>query len=71
VQRSLDADPNRPSATQVTFIVAGDPSRVTPFSNGIGTLLPVGFRIPGLGWTVTRPPSDSPYNTVVVVGETT
>jgi PE-PPE domain len=69
VQRSIDADPNRPPPDQLTFIVSGDPSRVTPFSTGIGSFLPVGFRIPVLGWTVTRPPADSPYDTVVVVGE--
>jgi hypothetical protein len=69
VQRSLDADPDRPPAAQVTFIVAGDPSRVTPFSTGIGAFLPEGFNVPVLGWTATRPPADSPYDTVVVVGE--
>ena len=69
VQRSLDADPDRPPREQVTFIVAGDPSRVTPVSTGIGSFLPVGFRIPVLGWTVTRPPEESTYNNVVVVGE--
>lgn len=68
-QRDLAADPNRPSAAQVTFIVTGDPTRVTPLTTGIGSFLPVGFRIPVLGWTVTRPESDSIYDTVVVVGE--
>ena len=29
----------------------------------------MGFRIPVLGWTVTRPPSESGYDTVAVVGE--
>lgn len=69
VQRALDADPGRPPASDVTFIVTGDPSRATPLSTGIGSLLPVGLRIPVLGWTVTRPPSESVYDTVVVVGE--
>ena len=69
VQRSLDADPHRPPSDQVTFIVSGDPSRVTPFSTGIGSFLPEGFRIPLLGWTVTRPEANSNYDTVVVVGE--
>ena len=32
VQRNLDADPGCPPCDQVTFIVSGDPSRVTPFS---------------------------------------
>lgn len=68
-QRTLDADPHRPATSDLTFIVAGDPSRVTPFSTGIGSFLPEGFRIPVLGWTVTRPPSESTYDTVVVVGE--
>lgn len=68
-QRTLDADPNRPPSSELAFIVAGDPSRVTPLTTGIGTFLPVGLRIPVLGWTVTRPPSDSTYDTVVVVGE--
>lgn len=68
-QRTLDADPNRPAASDLTFVVAGDPSRVTPLSTGIGSYLPVGFHVPVLGWTVTRPPSDSAYDTVVVVGE--
>ncbi|HEX7425442.1 MAG TPA: PE-PPE domain-containing protein, partial [Mycobacterium sp.] len=36
VQRSLDADPNRPPSDRVTFIVSGDPSRITPLSTGIG-----------------------------------
>lgn len=68
-QRALDANPHRPAASDLTFIMAGDPSRVTPFSTGIGSFLPVGFRIPVLGWTVTRPPSESGYDTVAVVGE--
>ncbi len=45
-----------------------DPSD-TPFSAGIGSFLPEGFRIPLLGWTVTRPEANSNYDTVVVVGE--
>jgi diacyltrehalose acyltransferase len=49
--------------------VSGDPSRITPVSTGIGAILPEGFPIPLLGWTVTRPEDDSEYNTVVVVGE--
>ena len=49
--------------------MSGDPSRVTPFSAGIGSFLPEGFRIPLLGWTVTRPEANSSYDTVVVVGE--
>ncbi len=49
--------------------MSGDPSRVTPFSTGIGSFLPEGFRIPLLGWTVTRPEANSNYDTVVVVGE--
>ena len=69
VQRSLDAGPGRPKPDQLTFIVSGDPSRVTPFSAGIGSFLPEGFRIPLLGWTVTRPEENSSYDTVVVVGE--
>ena len=68
-QRALDADPSRPPASDVTFIATGDPSRVTPLTTGIGSFLPVGFRIPVLGWTVARPPSESAYDTVVVVGE--
>lgn len=68
-QRTLDADPHRPPASELVFIVAGDPSRVTPFSTGIGSFLPVGLRIPVLGWTVARPPAESTYDTVVVVGE--
>jgi hypothetical protein len=68
-QHALDADPTRPAASDLAFIVAGDPSRVTPLTTGIGSFLPVGFRIPVLGWTVTRPPSESTYDTVVVVGE--
>jgi len=68
-QRALDADPSRPPASDVTFIATGDPSRVTPLTTGIGSFLPVGLRIPVLGWTVTRPPSESTYDTVVVVGE--
>ena len=68
-QRALDADPGRPPASAVSFIVAGDLSRATPLSTGIGSFFPVGFRIPLLGWTVARPPSESPYDTVVVVGE--
>ncbi len=69
VQRSLDADPIRPPSARVTFIVSGDPSRVTPFSTGIGSFVPEGFRIPFLGWTATRPEANSHYDTVVVVGE--
>ncbi len=68
-QRSFDADPNRPATSELTFIVAGDPSRVTPLTTGIGSYFPVGFRIPVLGWTAARPPSESTYDTVVVVGE--
>jgi hypothetical protein len=68
-QRVLDADPGRPPADALTFIVAGDPSRVTPLSNAIGSYLPVGFRVPVLGWTVTRTPTDSIYDTVVLAGE--
>lgn len=68
-QRALDADPNRPSASKLTFIVTGDPSRVTPLTTGIGSYFPVGLRIPVLGWTVVRPPSESIYDTVDVVGE--
>ena len=68
-QHALDADPKRPPAQDLAFIVAGDPSRVTPLTTGIGSFLPVGFRIPVLGWTVARPPSESTYDTVVVVGE--
>jgi len=68
-QRALDADPRRPPASDVTFIATADPSRVTPLTTGIGSFLPVGFRIPVLGWTVARPPSESAYDTVVVVGE--
>ena len=49
--------------------MSGDASRITPVSTGIGAFLPEGFRIPLLGWTVTRPEDDSEYNTVVVVGE--
>ena len=49
--------------------MSGDPSRVTPLSTGIGSFLPEGFRIPVLGWTVTRPEANSNYDTVVVVGE--
>ena len=69
VQRAIDADPERPDPDQLTFIVSGDASRITPVSTGIGAFLPEGFRIPLLGWTVTRPEDDSEYNTVVVVGE--
>ena len=69
VQRAIDADPERPDPEQLTFIVSGDSSRITPVSTGIGAFLPEGFRIPLLGWTVTRPEDDSEYNTVVVVGE--
>ena len=69
VQRSLDANPGRRPPAQMTFIVSGDPSRVTPFSTGIGAFFPPGFRIPVVGWTANRPPSDSAYDTVVVVGE--
>lgn len=68
-QRRFDADPNRPAASGLTFIMTGDPSRVTPLTTGIGSYLPVGLRIPVLGWTVVRPPSESSYDTVVVVGE--
>jgi hypothetical protein len=71
VQRAIDADPERPDPDQLTFIVSGDASRITPVSTGIGAFLPEGFRIPLLGWTVTRPEDDSEYNTVVVVGELT
>ena len=52
-----------------TFIVTGDPSRVTPLTARIGSYFPVGLRIPVLGWTVVRPPSESIYDTVDVVGE--
>ncbi len=69
VQRALDADPNGPPADRVTFIVAADPSRVTPLTTAIGTFLPVGLRVPVLGWTVSRPAPESAYDTVVVVGE--
>ena len=69
VQRRLDTDPNRPAPSQVTFIMAGDPSRATPLTTGIGSFFPVGLRIPVLGWTVARPSSESSYDTVVVVGE--
>ena len=68
-QRTFDADPKRPPASDLAFIVAGDPSRVTPLTTGIGSFLPVEFRIPVLGWTVVRPASESTYDTVVVVGE--
>lgn len=68
-QRALDSDPNRPPADRVTFVVAGDPTRATPLSTGIGSFLPVGFGVPVLGWTVTRPDRESPYDTVVIVGE--
>ena len=49
--------------------MAGDPSRVTPVSMGIGALLPEGVRVPIIGWTVTRPSADSTYDTMAVVGE--
>ncbi|WP_313673816.1 PE-PPE domain-containing protein [Mycolicibacterium sp.] len=68
-QQALDADPLGPNRSHVAFIVAGDPSRVTPLSMGLGSFMPAGWRIPLLGWTVTRPPSESVYDTVVVVGE--
>lgn len=68
-QRALDADPGRPPSSRIIFITTSDPSRVTPLSTGIGSYFPVGVRIPVLGWTVTRPPAESPYDTVVVVGE--
>lgn len=58
VQRAIDADPERPDPDQLTFIVSGDASRITPVSTGIGAFLPEGFRIPLLGWTVTRPEDD-------------
>lgn len=69
-QHELDADPLLgPARSDLTFIVAGDPSRVTPLTTGIGSFLPAGMRVPVLGWTVTRPPAESIYDTVVVVGE--
>ncbi len=68
-QRILDADPNRPPASDVAFIVAGDPSRATPLTTGVGSLMPAGWRLPVFGWTATRPPSESTYDTVVIVGE--
>ena len=68
-QRIMDADPNRPPASQLTFIVAGDPSRVTPLTTGIGSFMPVDWRLPVFGWTAARPPSESTYDTVAVVGE--
>lgn len=68
-QQALDGDPHRPDPSRLTFIVAGDPSRVTPLSTAIGSFAPAGWRIPLLGWTATRPSSDSVYDTVVVVGE--
>jgi hypothetical protein len=68
-QRVLDTDPGRPPADAITFIVAGDPSRVTPLSSAIGGFLPAGFHVPVLGWTVTRPTEESIYDTVAVVGE--
>ncbi|WP_313675958.1 PE-PPE domain-containing protein [Mycolicibacterium sp.] len=68
-QHALDADSHRPDASQISFIVAGDPSRATPLSTGIGSLMPAGLLLPVFGWTVTRPPSESLYDTVVVVGE--
>ena len=45
VQRAIDADPERPDPDQLTFIVSGDASRITPVSTGIGAFLPEGFRI--------------------------
>lgn len=69
VQRDLDADPSRPDPSQVSFIVTGDPTRSTPLSTGIGSLMPAGLQLPVFGWTVTRPASESHYDTVVVVGE--
>jgi hypothetical protein len=68
-QHELDTDPDRPDASQVSFIVTGDPSRATPLSTGIGSLMPVGLQLPVFGWTVTRPPPESHYDTVVIVGE--
>ncbi len=69
VQASLVDNPDAPPPSQLTFIVSGDPSRDTPQTMGLGTLAPAGLYIPVLGWTVTRPPADSQYNTVVIVGE--
>ena len=62
-QARLVNDPEAPPAGDVTFIVAGDPSR------GIANYLPAGLTIPILNWTVTRPPIDSQYDTIVIVGE--
>jgi len=68
-QGVLDTDPAGPPADKLTFILAGDPSRVTPLSSAIGSFIPAGVRIPILGWTVTRPATESIYDTVAVVGE--
>jgi hypothetical protein len=70
LQHDYDTHPvGAPPPNQVTFIVSGDPTRVTPQTMGVATYLPAGTTIPVFGYTVTRPDSNSPYNTIVVVGE--
>jgi hypothetical protein len=70
LQHYYDTHPaDAPPPSQVTFIVSGDPTRATPQTMGVATYLPAGTTIPVFGYTVNRPDTDSPYNTIVVVGE--
>ncbi len=69
VSDSVQANSLGLAPDQLSFIVAGDPSRVTPMTAGVGSYFSPGWTIPLMGWTVTRPTAESPYNTTVVVGE--
>jgi len=62
VERDLTTDPNRPSASEVTFVLNGDPTR----PGGLFSYLPAGTTIPVLNVTVSTPP-ESPYHTIVLV----
>ncbi|MDH6246030.1 PE-PPE domain-containing protein [Mycobacterium sp. OTB74] len=70
LQHYYDTHPaDAPPPSRVTFIVSGDPTRATPQTMGLATYLPAETTIPVFGYTVNRPDTQSPYNTVVVVGE--
>jgi hypothetical protein len=63
-QRSLASDPAAPPADQVVFVETSSPTR----PSGAARYFPVGVRLPGVGYTVTRDPM-SQYDVDVVVGE--
>lgn len=66
VQRQLAEDPNAPD--EVTFIYLAPVNQRTPQTTSLMWHFN-GLHIPVVDWTVRGAPTDSPYNTIIVVGE--